>query len=210
MPDSITAVTTECNPKNAQGELRARYLVPMGNETLWDRLQTVIRHKGWTDREWCTRAGLPANHLQVYRNRLNKKASATLDKETIISLAKAASIRVEWLMRNEGAMETAGPGTSPERELALEWLELWNTPEEIKLGVKRATDTDPPRTLDEWMDFARRLRTIADQHRGALRPTPTPPPDSEVEDHTKRQRVSNGPEPEPPPPPVPINRRRKR
>jgi len=79
------------------------------SSTFVERLQRVLRDRGWTPYEWSTRAGLTNSHVQNLIARGAKRpAGATTHK-----LAVAAGVGEAWLARGEGAMIAPAPSTGP-------------------------------------------------------------------------------------------------
>lgn len=69
--------------------------------TFAQRLERVLKDRGWKPYEWSKRAGLSNSHVQ---NMIDRNAAGATTK-TVHKLAVAAGVSEVWLARGEGAIE---------------------------------------------------------------------------------------------------------
>lgn len=70
--------------------------------TLLDRLEEIAAAAGG-QRALSRKAGLDEKHVGVIVHRLRKKADSTVEHDTLIALARAAGVTLEWLAKGDGA-----------------------------------------------------------------------------------------------------------
>lgn len=65
--------------------------------TIFERVEWVLRKHGWTQDQWCSAAGLPISTISSYLSRYRKKPTVEWQSGTLLQLAKAAGVSMEWL-----------------------------------------------------------------------------------------------------------------
>lgn len=83
-----------------QGEPREAETTEPG--TLLLRVEEICREHGWTEKEWCERAGLNASTLSKLRERATDGPHAKMQKTSLRALASAAGVNERWLRLGDG------------------------------------------------------------------------------------------------------------
>jgi|LNFM01.2.fsa_nt_gb transcriptional regulator with XRE-family HTH domain len=96
--------------------------------TLESRILWLVEHRAeGSQRELSRRAGLSPNYIGTILTRLRKNANAQIEKDSLVALAKAGDVSLDWLMNGRG---------NPERETVLDT----GSPLRLIEGWRRSVD----------------------------------------------------------------------
>jgi transcriptional regulator with XRE-family HTH domain len=80
--------------------------------TLESRIMWLVEHRAeGSQRELSRRAGLSPNYIGTILTRLRKKPNAQIEKDSLVALATAGDVSLDWLLNGRG---------NPERETVLD------------------------------------------------------------------------------------------
>lgn len=80
--------------------------------TLESRIVWLVEHRAeGSQRELSRRAGLSPNYIGTILTRLRKNPNAQIEKDSLVALAKAGDVSLDWLLNGRG---------NPERETVLD------------------------------------------------------------------------------------------
>lgn len=76
--------------------------------TLLERIESVLKDKGWSASEWARRAKLSErSHVNTIIQRLRANPAAKTDGQTLAKLAEAADVSLDWLVLGRGTKDGA-------------------------------------------------------------------------------------------------------
>lgn len=128
--------------------------------TLEERLRSVMKSKGWTQREWPEKAGLSHGAISSFFSRAQKDPDATMHGSALKKLATAADISLAWLVSGEGEPDTFALAPADPPALREVRTRVDHDDEEIPecLGDFKGYDAQEKRarkqlgnTVDEWV-----------------------------------------------------------
>jgi len=117
--------------------------------TRLERFELVKKWTGWSGREWARKAQLKEeNHVNLIIQRLRENPEATIDAATLVALADAADVSLDWFARGIGSPQghrIEPDAEFPSRSLALAAARLIGIDRGVLDEVKKMAGlkTDP-------------------------------------------------------------------
>lgn len=125
----------------------------MAVNTLSDRIEWILEARGVSQRELSRRAGLKEPHVGLIIKRFRADPAAGIEQATLMGLAKAGDVSLQWLSTGEGTPD-GKPGAS-ERSGALD--------EDLRVM------TDDDEQIEEWIHGALNKGKHKTRHKKATR-----------------------------------------
>jgi hypothetical protein len=152
-------------------------------------MDQVLEWTGWSGREWARRAKLKEeNHVNLIMQRLRDDAKATVDAKTLIALADAADVSLDWFARGIGSPQghkIEPDGKYPSRSLALAAARLIGVDRGILDEVRKMADLAADPGAHFWLH---QILARAGLPTDANAPSSFPPPASERGGLSKKRR----------------------
>ena len=125
-------------------------------ETLEDRLRWVMEHRKWSMSKWSIKAGFSERStLEKALKRMRDNPNASMSVDTLVKLANAAAVSVEWLATGKGerfaAPNVEADALYPTRALAIAGARIYLYED---VAIERVLAVDDLRTdpgLDYWI-----------------------------------------------------------
>ena len=123
--------------------------------SLLKRMREVLSERGWDESEWAIEAGLrERTHVSTILRRLEAKPESSVDMKTLIALADAAGVTLDWLATGREpkyrAVSEKDP-RYPSRGQAIAAARLIGIPEHVIAAVANVDDLSQDPGAAYWL-----------------------------------------------------------